>query len=82
MERVTDHQFALIDGKVRHLPGGVDEYLKLAEEADREAAKSAGGGRGNDSGAVSYTHLVERWQASPYPICSEKLIASGRRSGA
>ena len=50
MERVTDHQFALIDGKVRHLPGGVDEYLKLAEEADREAAKSAGA-RGNDSGS-------------------------------
>ena len=53
MERVTDHQFALIDGKVRHLPGGVDEYLKLDEEADREAAKSAGGGRGNDSGVGS-----------------------------
>ena len=53
MERVTDHQFALIDGKVRHLPGGVDEYLKLAEEVDREAAKSAGGGRGNDSGVGS-----------------------------
>ena len=53
MERVTDHQFALIDGKVRHLPGGVDEYLKLAEEADREAVKSAGGGRGNDSGVGS-----------------------------
>ena len=53
MERVTDHQFALIDGKVRHLPGGVDEYLKLAEEADREAATSAGGGRGNDSGVGS-----------------------------
>jgi len=52
MERVTDHQFALIDGKVRHLPGGVDEYLKLAEEADREAAKGAGGGRGNDSCSV------------------------------
>ena len=51
MERVTDHQFALIDGKVRHLPGGVDEYLKLAEEADREAAKSVGGGRGNAVGA-------------------------------
>ena len=53
MERVTDHQFALINGKVRHLPGGVDEYLKLAEEVDREAAKSAGGGRGNDSGVGS-----------------------------
>ena len=42
MERVTDHQFALIDGKVRHLPGGVDEYLKLAEEADRRSGEKHG----------------------------------------
>jgi ATPase subunit of ABC transporter with duplicated ATPase domains len=28
-ERVTDNQFALIDGKLRHVPGGVDEYLRL-----------------------------------------------------
>jgi len=32
MERVTDDQFALIDGKIRHVPGGVDEYLRLVEE--------------------------------------------------
>ncbi|MEY8461574.1 ABC-F family ATP-binding cassette domain-containing protein [Eggerthellaceae bacterium 24-137] len=37
MERVTDHQFALVNGKVRHLPGGVDEYLQIAEEAERAA---------------------------------------------
>ncbi len=35
MERVTDHQFALIDGHVRHVPGGVDEYLRLLDHADR-----------------------------------------------
>jgi ATPase subunit of ABC transporter with duplicated ATPase domains len=29
VERVTDHQFAVIDGRLRHLPGGVDEYLRL-----------------------------------------------------
>ena len=29
MERVTDDQFALIGGKLRHVPGGVDEYLDL-----------------------------------------------------
>ncbi len=29
MERVTDAQFALIDGRLRHVPGGVDEYLRL-----------------------------------------------------
>lgn len=32
MERVTDDQFALMNGKLRHLPGGVDEYLKLADQ--------------------------------------------------
>lgn len=30
MERVTDQQYALIDGTFRHLPGGVDEYLQLS----------------------------------------------------
>lgn len=33
MERVTDHQFAIIDGKVRHLPRGVEEFLELAAQA-------------------------------------------------
>jgi ABC transport system ATP-binding/permease protein len=31
MERVTDDQYALLDGKVRHVPGGVDEYLRLLD---------------------------------------------------
>ncbi|MBO0869118.1 MAG: ABC-F family ATP-binding cassette domain-containing protein [Micromonosporaceae bacterium] len=29
VERVTDQQYAIIDGRLRHLPGGVDEYLRL-----------------------------------------------------
>jgi ATPase subunit of ABC transporter with duplicated ATPase domains len=29
MERVTDQQYAILDGHLRHLPGGVDEYLRL-----------------------------------------------------
>lgn len=32
MERVTDNQFALIGGKVVHVPRGVDEYLELLAE--------------------------------------------------
>ena len=40
VERVTDDQFALIDGHVRHVPGGVDEYLRLASEAEASAASS------------------------------------------
>jgi len=39
MERVTDDQFALLDGKIRHVPGGVDEYLRLLDKrADARAA--------------------------------------------
>lgn len=33
MERVTDDQFALIDGHLRHLPRGIDEYLELTDGA-------------------------------------------------
>jgi ATPase subunit of ABC transporter with duplicated ATPase domains len=32
LERVTDHQYAIIDSGLRHLPGGVDEYVALARE--------------------------------------------------
>ena len=38
LERVTDQQFALLNGKVVHLPGGVQDYLDMVESADREAA--------------------------------------------
>lgn len=31
LERVTDRQVAILDGHVRDLPGGVDEYLTLRE---------------------------------------------------
>ncbi len=41
MERVTDHQFALVDGKVRHLPRGVEEYLELTAEAEAKTGEAA-----------------------------------------
>ncbi|MFK0403823.1 ABC-F family ATP-binding cassette domain-containing protein [Microbacterium sp. NPDC090225] len=46
LERVTDQQFAILDGHLRHLPGGVDEYLRLrhlqTSNADKgQAVKAA-----------------------------------------
>ncbi len=38
LERVTDQQYAILDGRLRHLPGGVDEYLRLATQAATERA--------------------------------------------
>ncbi|WP_298129077.1 ABC-F family ATP-binding cassette domain-containing protein, partial [Micropruina sp.] len=42
VERVTDQQYAIIDGHLRHLPGGVDEYLRL--RAGQAASGSAASG--------------------------------------
>ena len=57
MERVTDDQFALLDGHVRHVPGGVDEYLRLLAEKDdvqtEEATKEEGSSRPADSGLTN-----------------------------
>lgn len=41
VERVTDQQYAVIDGMLRHLPRGVDQYLEL--RAQKSASGSASG---------------------------------------
>jgi ABC transport system ATP-binding/permease protein len=41
LERVTDQQYAILDGRLRHLPGGVDEYLRLAQRAGVERTAPA-----------------------------------------
>ena len=43
IERVTDQQYAILGGRLRHLPGGVDEYLRLRrrQEEQQDAAASA-----------------------------------------
>lgn len=53
MERVTDQQWALIGGTLRHVPGGVDEYLRLTEGLNaggsaRPQAPGFNGGQGGD----------------------------------
>ncbi len=41
LERVTDQQYAILDGRLRHLPGGVDEYLQLSAQAHAAGAAAA-----------------------------------------
>ncbi|MGP5008537.1 ABC-F family ATP-binding cassette domain-containing protein [Brachybacterium tyrofermentans] len=62
LERVTDTQYAVLNGTVRHVPGGVQQYLELRAEADakgtvqttggrRATSSAAGTGSGTDKGA-------------------------------
>lgn len=40
IERITDEQYAVIDHHLRHLPGGVDEYLRLQQHSGRQEETS------------------------------------------
>lgn len=56
LERVTDEQYALIGGKVRHLPGGVGDYLDMVGQARKDGDWSAilgteNNGRGGKAGS-------------------------------
>jgi len=63
MERVTDDQFAIVDGKIHHVPGGVDEYLRLLDQRSlvraeakpekRKAREDAAGSHTRDKTATS-----------------------------
>jgi ATPase subunit of ABC transporter with duplicated ATPase domains len=59
MERITDDQYAILDGRLRHLPGGVDEYLRLrrdqvptVERVDAAASEPASALAGADRRAA------------------------------
>ena len=49
VERVTDMQYALVEGQLRHLPGGVDEYLKLVKETEAQLPRLCHSERSEES---------------------------------
>ena len=58
LERVTDQQYAVLPGqdgggRLRHLPGGIDEYLRLRERERATAGAGSGSGAGSGAGAGS-----------------------------
>ncbi|CAJ1497613.1 ABC-F family ATP-binding cassette domain-containing protein [[Mycobacterium] kokjensenii] len=57
LERVTDQQYAILDGRLRHLPGGVDEYLELAANARRSPSSRPAAAAEPGSGPLSGAEL-------------------------
>ena len=61
LERTTDQQYAIQEGELRHLPGGVEQYLGLEDSKSREIntefAKS--------SGATRHTPTIELAKLTP-----------------
>ncbi|MCK9923512.1 ABC-F family ATP-binding cassette domain-containing protein [Frankia sp. AgPm24] len=53
LERVTDQQYAILDGQLRHLPGGVDEYLRLRREQASSRAPGESASKASQPGSGS-----------------------------
>ena len=53
LERVTDQQYAVVDGTLRHLPGGVDEYLRLGTAQQAPTTPTAGAAPAKDAPQLS-----------------------------
>lgn len=79
MERVTDQQYAVIDGSFRHLPGGVDEYLALS--AAGAGGSAAGSAQARATSSAQKASAQEAEAAKP-KVSGAELRAAQKESGA
>ncbi|WP_282828663.1 ABC-F family ATP-binding cassette domain-containing protein [Gulosibacter sediminis] len=76
LERVTDQQYAVIDGELRHLPGGVDQYLSLR---DAGAGKPMTTSASNPAQASASTGSATSGLSGAELRAAEKELASLER---
>ena len=81
LERVTDQQFALIGGKVRHLPGGVDDYLDMIEKAKTAAPAgvSASQQEPAGSGVTATADAAPKLSGKEFRETSKRISAIERK---
>jgi ATPase subunit of ABC transporter with duplicated ATPase domains len=79
IERVTDQQYAVMDAGLRHLPGGVDQYLALREQesatSSRAQAVSVSSGRAASASAGPSLTGADRRNAEKEVVATERRIA-------
>ncbi|MBB6403601.1 ABC-F family ATP-binding cassette domain-containing protein [Arthrobacter sp. AZCC_0090] len=80
LERVTDSQMALLgDGKLRGLPGGVDQYLELREAALASGAVTGGTSSGSGGAGGGSSPTAASGSAAPVSGPSEAEKREARK---
>ena len=77
VERVTDQQYAIFDGRLRHLPGGVDEYLRL--RAARPASTGAVAATRADGAVETGVAATDGLSGAELRTAQKELTAIERR---
>ena len=80
MERVTDNQYALINGKIRHLPRGVDEYLELVGRTTDERGGVVASSSGKASASKQTSTSVDEQATGAASKLSGGEIRAFRKS--
>ncbi|SCY30812.1 ATPase components of ABC transporters with duplicated ATPase domains [Microbacterium sp. LKL04] len=77
MERVTDQQYAVMGGGLRHLPGGIEEYLRLRASQPQATGAATPGGQKADAAAPTASALsgADRRTAEKEVTSLERRIA-------
>lgn len=80
LERVTDQQYAILGGRLRHLPGGVDEYLRLRrEQPERTGANAATSAPSSGPGAGSANPATPTLSGAERRAAEKEVSAIDRR---
>lgn len=87
IERVTDQQYAVMDGRLRHLPRGVDQYLELRARSRSERRSFLTGAAAPAPTAVPAVGGARLQETSRKPTLSgaelrnaqKELAAAGRK---
>ncbi|SFR73559.1 ATPase components of ABC transporters with duplicated ATPase domains [Agromyces sp. CF514] len=79
IERVTDRQFAILDGHLRDLPRGVDQYLELRRATDAARRSDAADSRRADAAPTGAAPGAE---AAPAAAASAPAPATPALAGA
>ncbi len=77
LERVTDQQYAVLGGRLRHLPGGIDEYLRLREH--ERAVSAAGGATGTPAAPGAQASAAPALAGADLRAAQKELAAAERR---
>jgi ATPase subunit of ABC transporter with duplicated ATPase domains len=75
VERVTDQQYAVMDGGLRHLPRGVDQYLELRAKQQRDAER----GSKTDTAAVQKPSGPPKLAGAELRNAEKEFAAGGRK---
>jgi ATPase subunit of ABC transporter with duplicated ATPase domains len=79
IERVTDQQYAVLDGHFRHLPRGVEQYLELRSKKVAESLKGAEAPEAPGPSSVSGTKAEPKLKGAELRNAEKEYAAAGRK---